>query len=111
MERFRRRLQLLSQGRLVEAQSLVVGTSAAAKKTGGQGRGGWFGAAKRVACASVLLVGHTPFQTATWPLHWGEGWARQGRAGPPGRWRIPAAGGSRQSTPAPSPPSRLQAGI
>lgn len=34
VERFRRRLQLLSQGRLVEAQSLVVGTSAAAKKAG-----------------------------------------------------------------------------
>ncbi|PSC74762.1 beta and beta-prime subunits of DNA dependent RNA-polymerase [Micractinium conductrix] len=35
VERFRRRLQLLSQGRLVEAQNLVVGTSAAAKKAGG----------------------------------------------------------------------------
>lgn len=36
VERFRRRLQLLSQGRLVEAQNLVVGTSALAKKTGGE---------------------------------------------------------------------------
>lgn len=36
VERFRRRLQLLSQGRLVEAQDMVVGTSAAAKKTGGR---------------------------------------------------------------------------
>ncbi|KAL4436828.1 hypothetical protein ABPG75_003967 [Micractinium tetrahymenae] len=36
VERFRRRLQLLSQGRLVEAQNMVVGTSAAAKKTGGE---------------------------------------------------------------------------
>jgi len=35
VERFRRRLQLLSEGRLVEAQDLVVGTSAAAKKAGG----------------------------------------------------------------------------
>ena len=34
VERFRRRLQLLSEGRLVEAQDLVVGTSAAAKKAG-----------------------------------------------------------------------------
>lgn len=34
VERFRRRLQLLSQGRLVEASDLVVGTSAAAKKAG-----------------------------------------------------------------------------
>ncbi len=34
VERFRRRLQLLSQGRLVEAQNMVVGTSAAAKKAG-----------------------------------------------------------------------------
>lgn len=36
VERFRRRLELLSQGRLVEAQSLVVGTSAGAKKAGGE---------------------------------------------------------------------------
>lgn len=36
VERFRRRLHLLSQGRLVEAQDLVVGTSAAAKKAGGE---------------------------------------------------------------------------
>jgi hypothetical protein len=36
VERFRRRLHLLSQGRLVEAQGLVVGTSAAAKKAGGE---------------------------------------------------------------------------
>ncbi|KAI3425875.1 hypothetical protein D9Q98_007848 [Chlorella vulgaris] len=36
VERFRRRLQLLSQGRLVEAQDLIVGTSAAAKKAGGE---------------------------------------------------------------------------
>lgn len=58
VERFRRRLQLLSQGRLVEAQNLVVGTSAAAKKTGGQGRGRWRGrhAARRVRCAASLLL-------------------------------------------------------
>ena len=37
VERFRRRLQLLSQGRLVEAQNMVVGTSAAAKKAGARG--------------------------------------------------------------------------
>lgn len=35
VERFRRRLELLSQGRLVEAQGLVVGTSASAQKQGG----------------------------------------------------------------------------
>ena len=35
VERFRRRLQLLSQGRLVEASNLVVGTSAAATTAGG----------------------------------------------------------------------------
>lgn len=34
VERFRRRLELLATGRLSQAESLVVGTSAAAKKTG-----------------------------------------------------------------------------
>ena len=36
MERYRRRLELLAQGRLQEAEALVVGSSAAAKQTGGQ---------------------------------------------------------------------------
>jgi DNA-directed RNA polymerase I subunit RPA1 len=36
VERFRRRLELLSAGRLVEAQALVLGSSAAAKKAGGE---------------------------------------------------------------------------
>ena len=35
VERFRRRLELLSAGRLVDASNLVVGTSAAAKRAGG----------------------------------------------------------------------------
>ena len=36
IERYRRRLELLSQGRLQEAQALTVGSSAAAKRTGGE---------------------------------------------------------------------------
>jgi DNA-directed RNA polymerase I subunit RPA1 len=35
VERYRRKLELLSQGRLREAQALVVGSSAAAKRSGG----------------------------------------------------------------------------
>lgn len=35
VERYRRRLELLSQGKLREAQALVVGSSAAAKRSGG----------------------------------------------------------------------------
>jgi len=35
VERYRRKLELLSQGRLQEAQALVVGSSAAAKQSGG----------------------------------------------------------------------------
>eukprot|EP00887_Chlorella_sp_A99_P007930 scaffold12.g7930.t1 len=36
VERFRRRLELLSQGRLVDAQAVLVGTSATAKRKGGE---------------------------------------------------------------------------
>lgn len=36
VERYRRRLELLSQGHLMEAQALVVGSSAAAKRSGGE---------------------------------------------------------------------------
>jgi len=36
VERYRRKLELLSQGRLREAQALVVGSSAAAKRSGGE---------------------------------------------------------------------------
>jgi DNA-directed RNA polymerase I subunit RPA1 len=36
VERYRRKLELLSQGRLQEAQALVVGSSAAAKRSGGE---------------------------------------------------------------------------